>query len=79
MFFYLGELQRVQFYELPPEGQYNGVGRIASNIKYENGMYIPDVGTKIRFDSGEMEGIYEVKDMIFNDSTGTLIIHIQKI
>jgi hypothetical protein len=42
-------------------------------------MYLPQVGTKVRFDSGKYDGIYDVVEWVFCDSTKLLRIKVKKI
>lgn len=55
------------------------IGNIISENEYRNGMFLPQPGYKVRFDSGKYNGIYEVTEWIFSDSTHLLRIKVRKI
>ncbi len=46
---------------------------------HTNGMIIPRQGERIRFDSGEYNGLYEVVDLVYYESTKTLKIKIKEL
>lgn len=89
-FRYVGEIKTFQFYDMTEpspvtERQIGGskkivlVGKIISESDYRDGMYLPQVGTKVRFDSGKYDGIYDVVEWVFCDSAKLLRIKVKKI
>lgn len=88
MFTYSGEIKVVQFYDLTNaqsvrqvgnNEKYTLVGDIISESNYHNGMYLPQTGSKVRFDYGKYNGIYEVVELVFCDTTKLLRIKVKKV
>lgn len=88
MFAYSGDIKVVQFYDLTnaqsvrqvgSNEKYTLVGDIISESNYHNGMYLPQTGSKVRFDSGKYNGIYEVVELVFCDATKLLRIKVIKV
>ena len=85
MFVYLGEVKVVQFYDITDarftvhDGKTLLVGDIISENEYRSDMYLPPIHSSIRFQAGKYDGVYEVMDWVFSDSTKLLRIKVRKI
>ena len=88
-FRYVGEIKTIQFYDMTNpssvlERKIGGgkrlvlVGNIISEVEYHDGMFLPQVGMGVRFDSGKYDGIYNVTEWVYCDATKLLRIKVKK-
>jgi hypothetical protein len=85
MFFdYNGEIKFVQFYDftnkkaVKHDGKTYIVGSVMTEVDYRDGMFLPPVGTIVRFQSVEYNGFYRVISWMYLDNTGVLRLTVEK-